>query len=221
MADKKRSKCDCLRKYEKFYDKNDVILFNSRLLNKSNKDEIEREKGIMSNLYSGNFKIPFDNKEFHSSEQLLFYLNIIRWAKVVGIEDKEIKERIDYLMQCENGFVVKNTPKSMYFYEQIVNKKKQLIGVEQAAIDGWKNQYFILRLKYKYCKEFREVLEKYKNMIWCENSDKPTCKFSFAGVIWDEQLQKYRGCNVVARAMRRVYNERALIMGEAKFLPFQ
>ena len=55
-------------------------------------------------------------------------------------------------------------------------------------------------------------LEKYKDKVWCENSDKDTCKFSFAGVIWDETLQKYRGCNVVARAMRRVYNEREMIM---------
>ena len=200
-------------KYEMLYDKDDVILFNSRLLNKGNKDEVEREKGIMSNLYTGDFKIPYDGKEFHSSEQLLFYINIIRWAKIVGIDDDEIRDRIEYLMSCKNGFIVKNTPRSMYFYEEIVNKKKKLIGAENAAIDGWKNQYFILRLKYKYCEEFRNVLEKYKNKVWCENSDKDTCKFSFAGVIWDETLQKYRGCNIVARAMRRVYNEREMIMG--------
>ena len=201
-------------KYEMLYDKDDVILFNSRLLNKGNKDEVEREKGIMSNLYTGNFKIPYDGKEFHSSEQLLFYLNIIRWAKIVGISDEEIAFRTDYLMKCKNGFEVKNAKPSMIFYENVVNKKRKLIGVENAAIDGWKNQYFILRLKYKYCEEFRNVLEKYKNKVWCENSDKDTCKFSFAGVIWDETLQKYRGCNVVARAMRRVFNERNSIMGE-------
>lgn len=203
-------------KYEMLYDKDDVILFNSRLLNKSNKDETEREKGIMSNLYTGDFKIPYDGKEFHSSEQLLFYININRWAKVVGFNDKEIDKRIDYLMSCKNGFIVKNTPQSMYFYEDVVNKKRKLIGVENAAIDGWKNQYFILRLKYKYCEEFRHVLKKYEDKVWCENSDnKPTCKFSFAGVIWDEELNKFRGCNVVARAMRRVYNERNIIMGES------
>lgn len=200
-------------KYEMFYDKDDVILFNSRLLNKSNKDEVEREKGIMSNLYTGDFKIPYDGKEFHSSEQLLFYINIVRWAKIVGFDDEEISKRIDYLMSCKNGFYVKNTPQSMYFYESVVNKKKKLIGVENAAIDCWKNQYYILRLKYQYCEEFRNVLEKYKDKVWCENSDKATCKFSFAGVIWDEKLQKYRGCNVVARAMRRVFNEREMIMG--------
>ena len=116
MAVTKQRKNDCLKKYELFYDKNDVILFNSRLLNKGNKDEVEREKGIMSNLYSGDFKIPYDGKEFHSSEQLLFYLNIIRWAKIVGYSDDEISKRIDYLMSCKNGFEVKNTPQSMYFY---------------------------------------------------------------------------------------------------------
>ena len=200
-------------KYEMFYEKNDVILFNSRLLNKGNKDEIEREKGIMSNLYTGGFKIPFDGKEFHSSEQLLFYLNIIRWAKLVGYDDKEISSRIDYLMNCKNGFEVKNAKPSLIFYENVVNKKKKMIGLENALIDGWKNQYFILRLKYRYCEEFRKVLKKYKDKVWCENSDKPTCKFSIAGVIWDEQLKLYRGCNLVARAMRRVYNERNLIIG--------
>ena len=214
MKHKRITQRDILQKYEMIYDKNDVILFNSRLLNKKNKDEIEREKGIMSNLYCGDFKIPYDGKFFHSSEQLLFYLNIVRWAKLVGFDNAEINKRIEYLMSCKNGFIVKNTPQSMYFYEDVVNKKKKLIGLEKAAIDGWKNQYFILGLKYKYCKEFRDVLEKYHDKIWCENSDKDSCKFSFAGVIWDETLQKYRGCNIVARAMRRVYNERQMIMGE-------
>ena len=55
---------------------------------------------------------------------------------------------------------------------------------------------------------------KYKNMYWCEFSEKDDCPFSIAGVIWDNDLQKYRGCNVVARAMRRVYNERNMIMGD-------
>lgn len=214
MAVKRVTQKDILEKYELLYDKNDVILFRGNLRNKSVTDEVEREKGIMSNLYTADFRIPYDGKEFHSSEQLLFYLNITRWAKLVGISDEEIKWRIDYLMSCKNGMQVKNTPQSMFFYEQVVGKKKKLLGFEKAAIDGWKNQYFILGMKYKYCEEFRNVLEKYRDKYWCEFSEKYNCKFSFAGVIWDEELQKYRGCNVVARAMRRVYNERNMIMGE-------
>lgn len=206
---------EVLSKYEMIYDTKDVIFFSSRLLNKKNTNEVEREKGIMSNLYSNDFRIPFDNREFHSSEQLLFYLNIIRWAKLVGYDDKEIKRRIDYLMSCKNGFIVKNTPQSMFFYESVVSRKKQLIGVENSLIDGWKNQYFIQRLKYKYCEEFRNVLDKYKDKVWCENSDKADAKYSIAGVIWDENLQKLRGCNLVGRIMRRVYNEREIIMGES------
>ena len=214
MAVKRVTQKDILKKYELLYDKNDVILFRGNLRNKSVTDEVEREKGIMSNLYTADFRIPYDGKEFHSSEQLLFYLNITRWAKLVGISDEEIKWRIDYLMSCKNGMQVKNTPQSMFFYEQVVGKKKKLLGFEKAAIDGWKNQYFILGMKYKYCEEFRNVLEKYRDKYWCEFSEKDNCKFSFAGVIWDNDLQKYRGCNVVARAMRRVYNERNMIMGE-------
>jgi hypothetical protein len=140
-------------------------------------------------------------------------LNIIRWAKVVGFDDREISNRIDYLMSCKNGFIVKNTPQSMYFYESVVGKKKKLIGVENAIIDGWKNQYYILGMKYKYCAEFRNVLDKYSNKAWCEFSEKPTATHSLAGVVWDNQLQNYRGCNIVGRAMRRVYNERNMIMG--------
>lgn len=208
-------KKEVIKKYEMLYDINDVIFFNSRLLNKKNKDETEREKGIMSNLYTGDFRIPYDNLEFHSSEQLLFYLNIIRWAKRVGYDDDEIKRRIEYLMSCKNGFIVKNTPQSMFFYESVTGRKKKILGIENALIDAWKNQYFILRLKYKYCTEFRDVLEKYKDKVWCENSDKPTAKYSVAGVLWDEELQKLRGCNLVGRIMRRVYNERDLIMGKS------
>ena len=199
-----------LRKFEMIYDKDDVILFNSRQLYKKNKDEVEREKGIMSNLYTSDFKIPFDGKEFHSSEQLLFYLNIVIWAKVVGISNKEINDRINYLMSCKNGFEVKNTPKSHYFYENVVNKKKKLIGIYNAALDGWKNQYFILSMKYKYCEEFRNVLDKYKDKVWCENSDWGD---TFSGVLWDETIGKYRGINCVGRAMRLVYCERDKIMG--------
>ena len=213
MAGKRESNKLIISKYELTYDKSDVILFSSKLLNKSNKDEVEREKGILSNLYTGDFKIPYDGKEFHSSEQLLFYLNIIRWAKVVGFDDREISNRIDYLMSCKNGFIVKNTPQSMYFYESVVGKKKKLIGVENAIIDSWKNQYYILGMKYKYCAEFRNVLDKYSNQAWCEFSEKPTATHSLAGVVWDNQLQNYRGCNIVGRAMRRVYNERNMIMG--------
>lgn len=214
MTNKQSIKKELNQKFEMVYDKNDVILFSSRLLYKKVKDPNEREKGILSNLYTSDFRIPYDDKLFHSSEQLLFYLQIKRWAKRVGYEDKEIQDRIEYLMNCKTGFEVKNTPRSMYFYESIASRKKKLIGHDNAAIDAWKNQYFILRLKYKYCKEFRDVLEKYKDKVWCEYSCKPTDTKSFAGVVWDEELQKYRGCNVVGRTMRRVYNERINIMGE-------
>lgn len=216
MEMKKNKFNETISKYEMFYNKEDVILFNSRQLYKKNKDEIEREKGIMSNLYSSDFWIPFDGKLFHSSEQLLFYVNIIKWAKKVGFNDKEIQERIDYLMSCKTGFEVKNTPRSKYFYENVVNKKFKLIGLEDGALDCWKNQYFVLKMKYKYCKEFRDVLAKYSDKIWCENSDWDVRDgISFAGVLWDENIGKYRGCSIVGRAMRRVFNERKLIMGES------
>ena len=123
MAGKRESNKLIFSKYELIYDKSDVILFSSKLLNKSNKDEVEREKGILSNLYTGDFKIPYDGKEFHSSEQLLFYLNIIRWAKVVGFDDREICNRIDYLMSCKNGFIVKNTPQSISMKVLLVKRR--------------------------------------------------------------------------------------------------
>ena len=65
-------------------------------------------------------------------------------------------------------------------------------------------------MKYKYCEEFRNVLDKYKDKVWCENSDWGDC---FSGVLWDETIGKYRGINCVGRAMRLVYCERDKIMG--------
>ena len=211
MVNKKnREKLGDLVKYEMIYDKDDVILFNSRRLYKKVTDEVEREKGIMSNLYTSDFKIPFNNRLFHSSEQLLFYLQIIKWAKKLGWENKEIKWRIDFLMSCKNGFEVKNHPCSKFCYEKIDKEKKDRFGLETCLWDGWKNQYFILKLKYKYCEEFRNVLKKYENKIWCEDSDWGD---GFSGVQWDETIGKYRGINCVGRAMRRVFEEREMIMG--------
>lgn len=205
---------ETLKKYVKIYDNKDIIFFSSYLLKKSNSDEIEREKGIMSNLYTGDFKIPYNGIEFNSSEQLLFYLNIIRWAKLVGIDDDKIKFKTDFLLSCNCGGTVKNHPQNRNFYEEIVGKKKKLIGCEKTFIDGWKNQYFILQLKYQYCPEFRNVLIKYKDKMWCENSDKPDCKLSIAGVLLDETSGKYCGINCVGRAMRRVFYENYLLKGE-------
>lgn len=211
MEVKKNRKLGELIKYEKIYDKEDIILFNSRQLNKRNKDEVEKEKGIMSNLYSGDFKIPYDGRLFNSSEQLLYYLNIIKWAKKLGFDDDEIQWRTEYLMNCKNGKEVKNTPKSRNFFEKIQSAKRKKLGINEALYDGWKNQYFINRLKYKYCSEFRNVLEKYEDKIWCEDS---SWGDSFSGVLWDDNIQKYRGISIVGRAIRRVYNERFKIMKE-------
>lgn len=203
-------------KYEKQYDKNDIILFNSYCLKSD--DVIEKEKGILSNLYSDcsiyiepQFKdVLYTNHKFHSSEQLLFFFNFLKWGEY--IEDvPSVVSRISFLLNLKNAKQVKGNPRTHFFYEKILSWKKKNLGWENAYFDEWKNQYLAIRMKYKCCKEFREVLDKYKDKVLCEDS---YWGDNFNGVLWDESIGKFRGVNALGRVMKRVYLERNEIMGE-------
>lgn len=200
-------------KYEMFYEPQDVILFNSRLLKRSVTDEIEREKGIMSNLYDCN--IPFDGIIFNSTEQLLYYIYWKKWGNIVGFDKEEVNSRIKYILSLKKGSAVKNQPYSSYGFSKIYNAVKKHLGKKDSYFEDWKVIYFMIRLKYKYCEEFRNVLEKYKDKILCEDSDWNTSVDNFNGVYYDEELGKYRGVNALGRVMKMVYLEREMIMGES------
>lgn len=195
------------QQYEKAYSKDDIVLFNSRCLKSDN--EVEKEKGIMSNLYGG-LQIPFEGNNFNSAEQLLYFLNFVKYGEEVS-DVPTLVTKIDQLFQCKNGLQVKNTPRVKYFFEKIESWKKKNLGFENCLFDSWKNLYLIVRYKYKYCKEFRDILEKYKDKIYCEDSNWGD---NFCGVVWDDELGKYRGINALGRAMKRIYLERDEIMKE-------
>ena len=203
-------------KYEKIYDEKDIVLFNSYQLN--SEDEVEKEKGIMSNLYSG-CSIPYSSYTFNSSEQLLFFVNFVKWGekacKKNGERYKDVPSlvsTIDYLMTLKNGKQVKCNPRTKYFFENIQGWRKREFGLEKANTIDWKEMYFVIKLKYKYCEKFRNVLEKYKDKVYCENS---FWGDNFNGVVFDESIGKYRGVNALGRVMKRVYLEREKIMNDA------
>ena len=194
-------------KYEMTYERNDIVLFNSRRLKSDN--EVEKERGIMSNLYS--CSLPYDGKLFNSSEQLLYYIYFKKWGAKVGVNKNEVDERIEYLMSLRDGKQVKNQPRSKFFFKKIYGKVLKLLGKENGYFENWKIIYLIIKLKYRYCKEFREVLDKYKDKVLCEDSDWGD---NFNGVLWDESIGKFRGVNALGRVMKRVYLERMEIMGK-------
>ena len=196
------------QQYEKTYSKDEIVLFNSRYLKSDN--EVDREKGIMSNLYSNNYEITFHNNKFNSAEQLLYYINFLKYGEKVA-DVPTLVTKFDLLFHCKNGLQVKNTPRVKYFFEKIESWKKKNLGFENCLFDSWKNLYLIVRYKYKYCKEFREILEKYKDKVYCEDSNWGD---NFCGVVWDDELGKYRGINALGRVMKRVYFERDEIMKE-------
>ena len=66
-------------------------------------------------------------------------------------------------------------------------------------------------LKYKYCEEFRKVLDKYSDKFIVEDSHWGDY---FAGALLDETSGKYRGCNVFGRVIMRVRYEKDIIMKE-------
>ena len=63
----------------------------------------------------------------------------------------------------------------------------------------------------KYCEEYRNVLEKYKDKYLVEDSHWGDY---FAGALLDERSGKYRGVNCCGRVIMRVRNEKDEIMGE-------
>lgn len=208
---KKKENLGSFAKFEKFYDPNDVILFNSRRLNKSVKDEVEREKGIMSNLYP--CSIPFDGIIFNSTEQLLYYIYWKKWGLQVGFDKEEVYSRINCILNLKNGREVKNVPFSSNGFQKIYNSVRKYLGKEAAYYEDWKIIYFMICLKYKYCEEFRNVLEKYKDKVLCEDSEWNTSVDNYNGVYYDEELGKFRGVNALGRVMKRVYLERNNIIG--------
>jgi hypothetical protein len=115
-------------------------------------------------------------------------------------------------MHLEHGTQVKCNPRTKYFFENIQSWKKREFGLVKANFINWKELYFVIKLKYKYCKEFREILEKYKYKVYCEDS---FWGDNFYGVVFDNELGKYRGVNALGRVMKRVYLEREKIMNDA------
>ena len=194
-----------LIKYEKEYDVKDIILFNSYCLN--SKDEVKKEIGVISNLYSG-CKIPYDGHIFHSSEQILFYRKMKNWGKYLKSEEL-VKEVIDIILKCESGKEVKNNELVRKCDDIIDKKRNKELGFENSLIEAWKNSYFCNRLKYKYCEEFRKVLDKYSDKYIVEDSHWGDY---FAGALLDETSGKYRGCNVCGRVIMRVRKEKDIIM---------
>ena len=194
-----------LSKYERIYNWKDIVLYNSYCLLDDDKDE--QQKGIMSNFYSP-CNIQFNGKSFCSSEQLYFYRIISEW----GSNLDESKSVIEELLKCTNGRQVKNNEVVKKLSNKIEKNLIKKLGKEAYMIKDWKLMYECIRLKYKYCKAFRDVLDKYKDKIIVEDS---LWGDNWAGALWDKKIGKYRGANVCGRAIMRVYKERDEIMGES------
>lgn len=194
-----------LSKYERIYNWKDIVLYNSYCLLDDDKDE--QQKGIMSNFYSP-CNIQFNGKSFCSSEQLYFYRIISEW----GSNLEESKSVIEELLKCTNGRQVKNNEAVKKLSNKIEKNLIKKLGKEAYMIKDWKLMYECIRLKYKYCKAFRDVLDKYKDKIIVEDS---LWGDNWAGALWDKKIGKYRGANVCGRAIMRVYKERDEIMGES------
>ena len=171
------------------YRRNDVVLFNSY---KKNGCE------IMSNFYP--CKIEYEGKIFNSSEQLLFYKDALLWGNVF-VEQFDVLQEI---LNCDCGRDVKNNYKVKRFDKKIDQRKLDCLGLRGAMLDGWKNLYECIKLKYRDCKEFRDILRKYDGKVYMEDS---FWGDNFAGCLWDSSLQMYKGLNACGRAMLRVYKE--------------
>lgn len=173
----------------RLYKRKDVVLFNSY-----KKDGCE----IMSNFYP--CEIEYEGKIFNSSEQLLFYKDASAW----GCDFVEQFDILNEIRACSCGREVKNNYKIRKFDKKIDEKKLSYLGLRGAMLDGWKNLYECIKLKYRDCKEFREILKKYDGKVYMEDS---FWGDNFAGCLWDDELKMYKGLNACGRAMLRVYKE--------------
>lgn len=173
----------------RLYRRKDIVLYNSY-----KKDGT----GVMSNFYP--CQIEYEGKIFNSAEQLLFYKDATKWGDCY-------EEQFDILMEimnCECGRDVKNNYKVKRFDKKIDERKESVLGKRGALIDGWENCYECMKLKYRDCPEFREVLKKYSDKIIVEDS---FWGDNFAGCLWDNSFGMYKGLNACGRAMMRVRRE--------------
>ncbi len=172
-----------------YYKRKDIVLYNSY-----KKDGT----GVMSNFYP--CEIEYEGKIFNSAEQLLYYKDAANWGDCY-VEQFDI---LNEIMSCDCGRDVKNNYKVRRFDKKIDERKEFVLGKRGALIDGWKNCYECMKLKYRDCPEFREVLKKYDGKIIVEDS---FWGDNFAGCLWDNDLKMYKGINACGRAMMRVRME--------------
>lgn len=170
-----------LARYEVSYRPSQCVTFNSY-----RKDD----RKILSNFYP--CAITYDGKQFNSTEQLFVYRTLNMWGD-------DVDDVIADVMDCQNGKEVKNC-KSWRKAEQTIDKKMVAkIGHEQFYIEKWRLLYQCICEKFKHCKEFREVLQKYKDKHFVEDA---FWGDNFYGALFEDG--KYKGVNACGRAIEKV-----------------
>lgn len=147
------------------------------------------ESCVLSNMYNYCGMI-FDGKRFESNEKLFSWL---------CCDNEELKNDI---LQCRNGFAVK----------YLLNKHRNVN--EEKGID-YKKKYFKymwlgLRLKCKYCKEFRDFLLNSGDVPlveYCYWLDKTKVNDEVWGTRLDKKKMEYIGYNACGRIMMGVREE--------------
>lgn len=185
-----------IRQYLRVYDEKDIILFSSY-----NKDEFK----ILSNFHQSSKPLPWMGKQFNSAEAMLFYSYFSYFINDPKLE-KEKQSALQFIIESGYGKEVKNNELVQKLYGGMKKKVIKELGNEGWDLTDWEIACKIIKVKYEYCPEFRELVNANKDKFFCENCFWENIPKPGVLKVTDKNspyFGKYVGCNISGLAIQR------------------
>ena len=184
-----------LRPYLRVYDKKDIILFNSH----------SEKYGILSNFHQSSVPMPWMGHTFNSAEAMLFYAYFHDFIKEPKYAEKREKA-LDFILKSEYGGDVKNNDIVKELHKVVKETAIRDLGSEGWDLTDWEIACRIVKVKYEYCPEFRELVDANKDKFFCEDCNWEEVPRPGVLLVKDKNSPfygKYVGCNITGLAIQR------------------
>lgn len=187
-----------LRPYLRVYDEKDIILFSS----------YSEEYSTLSNFHQSSVPMPWMGHHFNSAEAMLFYTYIHDFFNEPKFE-KEKEEALQFIINSDYGKNVKNDKLVHKLYERMKKTVISELGDEGWDLTDWEIACKIIKVKYEYCPEFRELVDANKDKFFCEDCHWEKIPKPGVLLVTDKNSPfygKYVGCNISGLAIQRCLN---------------